>query len=93
MTTASSITIPLISGGSENVSYEVTWQTVDVGGCSGVSQSNRTIITDGSTRLDIMRLEEDSCYSITVKNNLTMSNNTKVSIVVVTSEAGEREHL
>ena len=49
MTTASSITIPLIYGGSEDVSYEVMWQTVDVGGCSGVSHANRTIITDGST--------------------------------------------
>ena len=92
MTTASSITIPLIYSGSEDVSYEVTWQTVDVGGCSGVSHANRAIITDGSTSLDIMRLEEDSCYSITVKN-VTMSNNTKVNITVVTSEAGEREHL
>ena len=91
MTTTSSITLPLV--GVEYVRYEVTWQTADVGGCSGGSHANRTIITDGSTSLDIMRLEEDSCYSITVKNNLTMSNNTKVSIVVVTSEAGEREHL
>ena len=49
MTTASSITIPLTGAGSEYVSYEVMWQTFDVGGCSGGSHANRTIITDGST--------------------------------------------
>ena len=85
MTNTTSITLPLVGAYSEDVNYEVTWQTYDIGGCSVVSHANRTSITNGSTTY-IMRLEEDSCYSITVK----YSNNTKVSMAVVTSEAGER---
>ena len=88
MTTTSSITLPLVGAGSEDVSYEVTWQTDVVGGCSGVSHANRTSITDGSSEVDIIGLEEDSCYSITMEK-LTMSNSTKVNIALLTSEAGE----
>ena len=89
MTNTTSITLPLVGAYSEDVSYEVTWQAYDIGGCSVVSHANKTTITDGSTTYNITRLEEDSCYSITVKT-LTLSNNTKVSMAVVTSEAGER---
>ena len=42
------------------------WETDDIGGCSGGSDMNSTIITDGSTSYNIMGLEEDSSYTITV---------------------------
>ena len=65
-TTVTSISLSWTSAGSEDVSYEVMWETDDVGGCSGGSDMNRTIITDGSTKYDIMGLEENSIYRIIV---------------------------
>ena len=63
--------------------------TDDIGGCSGGSNMNSTAITDGSTSYDIMGLEEDSSYTIT----LTASNSagsSEVTVTVMTSEAGDR---
>ena len=94
-TTATSI---IISGGvsSDSVadSYEVMWQTNDVGGCSGGSDMDSTTINSGSiTSYEIMGLEEDSRYIITV----TASNSAGIGSSAfssptnpMTMEAGER---
>ena len=65
-TTVTSISLSWTSAGSEDVSYEVIWETDDVGGCSGGSDMNSTIITDGSSKYDIMGLEENSIYRVIV---------------------------
>ena len=90
-TTATSITISWTSAGSEDVSYEVMWQTDDVGGCSGGSDMGSTTITDGSTSYDITELEEDSTYSITVTaSNSAGSSAVSNTVTAMTMEAGER---
>ena len=90
-TTATTITISWTSAGSEDVSYEVMWQTNDVGGCSGGSDMDSTTITDGSTSYDITELEEDSTYSITVTaSNSAGSSAVSNTVTPMTMEAGER---
>ena len=87
-TSATSISLSWTSTDSEDVSYEVMWETDDIGGCSGVRDMNSTTVTDGSTSYDIMGLEEDSSYSIT----LTVSSpetRDSVNITVKTLEAGK----
>ena len=91
-TTATSITI---SGGvpSDTMadSYEVMWETDDVGGCSGSSHMDSTTITDGSTRYDITELEANSTYSITVTaSNSAGSSAVSNTVTTMTMEAGER---
>ena len=94
-TTATSITI---SGGvpSDSVadSYEVMWVTNDVGGCSGGSDMDSTTIIDGSiTSYEIMGLEEDSTYSITVTASNSAgigSSGLSTPTNPMTMEAGER---
>ena len=90
-TTATTITISWTSAGSEDVSYEVMWETDDVGGCSGGSDMDSTTITDGSTSYDITELEEDSTYSITVTASNSAGNSAvSNTVTVITMEAGER---
>ena len=87
-TSATSISLSWTSTDSEAVSYEVMWETDDIGGCSGVMDMNSTTVTDGSTSYDIMGLEEDSSYSIT----LTVSSpetRDSVNVTVKTLEAGK----
>ena len=87
-TTATTITISWTSAGSEIDSYEVMWETDDVGGCSGGSDMDSTIITDG---YDITELEEDSTYSITVTaSNSAGSSAVSNTVTAMTMEAGER---
>ena len=91
-TTATTLTI---SGGvpSDSVadSYEVMWETDDVGRCSGGSDIDSTTITDGSTSYEIMGLEEDSTYSITVTaSNSAGSSAVSNTVTPMTMEAGER---
>ena len=90
-TTATTITISWTSAGSEGISYEVMWETDDVGGCSGGSDMDSTTITDGSTSYDITGLEEDSTYSITVTaSNSAGSSEGSNTVTAMTMEAGER---
>ena len=66
---------------------EVSWQRNTSIGCSDEDTGNNTI-TDGSTSYDIMGLEEDSGYTITV----TASNSagtSEVIVTVMTPEAGK----
>ena len=72
-------------------SYEVMWETDNIGGCSGGSDMNSTTITDDSTSYDITELEEDSTYSITVTASNPAGNSGSSSPVTeMTMEAGER---
>ena len=67
------------------------WETDDIGGCSGGSDMDSTTITDGSTSYDIMGLEEDSSYTITVTaSNSAGSSEDSNTIIAMTLEAGER---
>ena len=57
--TSTVISIPITvstASGSAVYSYEVMWETDDIGGCSGGSDMDSTTIS--STRYDIMGLEE-----------------------------------
>ena len=72
-------------------SYEVMWETDNIGGCSGGSDMDSTTITDDSTSYDITGLEEDSTYSITVTaSNPAGSSAVSNTVTVMTMEAGER---
>ena len=87
--TATSITVSLNVGTASVVnSYEVMWETDDVGGCSGGSDMDSTTITD-SISYEIMGLEEDSTYSITVIAS-NSAGNSETSVIAITMEAGER---
>ena len=89
-TTATTITISWTSAGSEIDSYEVMWETDNVGGCSGGSDTGNATITDDSTSYDITELEEDSTYSITViASNIVNSVNSEAinGITLETSES------
>ena len=88
-TTSIPITISTASG-SEVDSYEVMWETDNIGGCSGGSDMNSTTI-NGSTSYDIMGLEEDSSYTITVTaSNSAGSSEDSNTVIEMTLEAGKR---
>ena len=92
--TATSISLSWSSAGSEDVSYEVMWETDDIGGCSGGSDMNSTTITNGSTGFDIMGLEEDSSYTITVTaSNSVGSSALSNTLTKMTLQAGESSRL
>ena len=90
--TATSISISWsVPSGSVVESYEVMWQRDTSGECSDEDEGSTTI-TDGSTSYDIMSLEEDSSYSITVTATnavIAVSN----AVTAMTLEAGERQPL
>ena len=67
------------------------WETDDIGGCSGGSDMDSTTITDGSTSYDIMGLEEDSSYTITMNASNSAGSSAVINTVTaMTLEAGER---
>ena len=66
------------------------WETDDIGGCSGGSDMDSTTITDGSTSYDIMGLEEDSSYTITVTaSNSAGGSSVSNTLTKMTLQAGE----
>ena len=87
-TTSIPITISTASGSVVD-SYEVMWETDDIGGCSGGSDMDSTTITDGSTSYIIMGLEEDSSYTITVTAS-NSAGSSEDTVTAMTLEAGER---
>ena len=98
MATNTSISLPVSADDSEDVRFEVMWQTDNIGGCSGVSHANSTSVTNGSASYVILRLEEDCCYKITVikfRFDVLLNNtvSSQISMVAVTPEAGEGESL
>ena len=64
------------------------WQRDTTGECSN-EDKNSTTITD--TSYDIMGLEEDSSYSITVRASNTAGNEDSNTVTAMTLEAGERD--
>ena len=64
------------------------WQRDTSGECPDEDEDSTTI-TDGSTSYDIMGLEEDSSYSITVTAS-NAAGSSAVTITAMTLEAGER---
>ena len=91
-TTATSITI---SGGvpddSVAGSYEVMWETGNIGGCSGGRDTGSDTINSGSiTSYEIMGLDENSRYGITVTASNSAGNSGLSSPVSeMTMKAGE----
>ena len=88
--TATSISLSWTSAGTENVSYVVTWQTDNVGGCSGGNDTGSMNINDGSTSYNITELEEDSSYKIIVTASNSAGSVDSNTVNAVTMEAGER---
>ena len=85
--TATSLYLSWTSAGSEDVSYEVMWETDDIGGCSGGSVMNSTITIK---HYNILRLEEDSSYSILVRAyNSASSSVVSDPVSIMTLEAGK----
>ena len=67
------------------------WETDAVGGCSGGSDTGSATITDDTASYEIMVLEEDSTYSITVTaSNSAGSSALSSPVFGITMEAGER---
>ena len=88
-TTATSISLSWTSAGSEVDSYEVMWQRDTSGECPDEDEDSISL-TDGSTSYDIMGLEEDSSYSITVTaSNAAGSSAVSNPVTAMTLEAGE----
>ena len=65
------------------------WQRNTSGDCSDEDEGSTTI-TDGSTSYDIMGLEEDSNYSITVTATNSAGSAVSDAVTAMTLEAGER---
>ena len=66
------------------------WQRDTSVGCSDEDEGSTTI-TDGSTSYEIMGLEEDSSYSLTVTvANAAGSSEVSETVTAMTEEAGER---
>ena len=69
-------------------SYEVMWETDDIGGCSGGSDMDSTTISASSTSYTITSVEEDSSYTIIVRPSNFLGNG-EDTIIAMTLEAGE----
>ena len=88
--TATSISLSWTSAGSEVDSYEVMWQRNTSGECPDEDEGSISL-TDGSTSYDIMGLEEDSSYSITVTaSNGASSRAVSNTVTAITLETGEK---
>ena len=87
-TTATSISLSWTSAGSEVDSYEVMWQRDTSGECPDEDEDSISL-TDGSTSYDIMGLEEDSSYSITVTASNVAGSAVSNTVTAMTLEAGE----
>ena len=69
-------------------SYEVMWETGDIGGCSGDSDMGSTTISASSTSYTITSVEEDSSYTILVRPSNFLGSG-EDTIIAMTLEAGE----
>ena len=86
-TTATSISLSWTNSSAVD-SYEVMWQRDTSGECLDEDEGSISL-TDGSTSYDIMGLEEDSSYSITVQVTNAAGTETSNSITAMTLEAGK----
>ena len=88
-TTATSISLSWTSAGSVVDSYEMMWQRDTSGECPDEDEDSISL-TDGSTSYDIMGLEEDSSYSITVTASNAAGSAVSNTVTAMTQEAGEK---
>ena len=88
-TTATSISLSWTSAGSVVDSYEVMWQRDTSGECSDEDEGS-TNITDGSTSYDIMGLEEDSSYNVSVMAINSIGSANSNTVTGITMEAGKQ---
>ena len=65
------------------------WQRDTSGECPDEDEDSISL-TDGSTSYDIMGLEEDSSYSITVTASNAAGNAVSNTVTAITLEAGEK---
>ena len=79
-----------VPDGSVVTSYEVMWQRDTSGECPDENEGS-TPLSGGSTSYmhEIMELEEDSSYSLTV-TAVNAAGSSEVTVTVTTEEAGER---
>ena len=89
-TTNTSISLSWTSAGSV-VDYEVLWQRDTSGECSDEDEGNTTI-TDGSTSYDVMGLEEDSNYTVSVMAINSIGNANSDTVTGMTVEAGTKKY-
>ena len=68
----------------------MTWQRDTSGECSDEDEGNTTI-TDGSTSYDIMGLEEDSNYTVSVMAINSIGNANSDTVTGMTVEAGTKK--
>ena len=87
-TTPTSISFSWTSAGSEVDSYDVMWQRDASGECPDEDEGSITITGD-STSYDIMGLEENSSYWITVTASNVDGSVVSDTITGITQEAGE----
>ena len=82
-------TVDCIHRNGDITGYEVLWQRDISGECSDEDEGSVTITGD-STNYDIMGLEEDSSYSISVTaSNAAGSSEVSSTVTAMTLEAGE----
>ena len=74
--------------GSEVDSYTVTWERDTARECPDVDEGSVTI-TGGSISYTILRLQEDSNYTITVAATNAAGSTVSVPVTGMTGEAGE----
>ena len=88
ITTATFTSLSWTSAGSEVDSYKVMWQRDTSGECPDEDEDSISL-TDGSTSYDIMGLEEDSSYNITVTaSNAAGDSSVSNTVTAMTLEAG-----
>ena len=90
-TTATSISLSWsVPNGSVVVTYKVMWQRNTSGECPDEDEGSISL-TDGFNNYEIVGLEEDSSYSITVTaSNAAGSSEVNNTVTAMTLEAGKR---
>ena len=87
-TTPNTISLSWTTASGTVNSYEVMWERDTSGECPGMDEGSVTI-TGGSTSYTILRLEEDSSYTITVTATNAVGSAVSVPVTAITLKAGE----
>ena len=87
-TAPTSLSLSWTSAGTE-VEYEVTWQRDTLVGCTNMGGGSMTITDGSTTTYEIMELEEDSSYSLTVTATNAVDSAVSNQATGMTSEDGK----
>ena len=87
-TTPTTISLSWTTASGTVNSYEVIWERDTSGECPGMHVGSAPI-TGGSSSYTILRLEEDSSYTITVTATNAAGSAVSVPVTIITGEAGE----